>query len=150
MILELMQYSPPVYQSTTGGGSVTSPSEWANLAQSLGPTMFLAVFCLAALIAFIVLLGYAAYKYGGKLFDRLDKFLETVEETSKLNSKAISSQAEVCGVARRNIINVCEVTHDFADIAGKFGKSFGVDVVDNCERIHSKMRTIVDVQAIKE
>ncbi len=142
----LAQYSPPVYNPSSHG-NVTNPGEWAKLADKLGPTMFLAVFCLAALLALIILLGFIFYrlvsKFGPRLFIRLDKFLDDQIGIANKNAESLKNQVGLCQVTRANITCLCEAGHSFADAVSKIGVGVNTDVSTECEEIHRKLKTIV-------
>jgi ApbE superfamily uncharacterized protein (UPF0280 family) len=75
--------------------------------------------------------------------DRLDAFLEGVGKSSADNASILASHAKASSAAAVNIANLCDAGHNFANAIEAFGKGVGVDVSKDCEKIHEKLRTIL-------
>ncbi len=127
--------------------TATNPGEWAKLASELGPFMTIAMFCLAALVAFILIGGFLIYKLASKnipvVIDIHRKFLDKIAANSENTSKVLQSQVGLCKVTKTNIQCLCDAGHCFADAVLDIGKGINVDLTDTCDQIHTKLKTVV-------
>jgi hypothetical protein len=118
----------------------------AELAKQLGPVWFFAVLCFVACILMMLGIGWLIWKFGGKLMDRLEKFLDGIGEASAINASNLTSCNKVCGASAINVSNLCDAGHNFANAVQKIGKEMGADVSEECEKIHDKLRTIMSTK----
>lgn len=95
-------------------------------------------------LTFVVAL-YAAYKFGGRILDRLEKFLDAQQQLNKENADNLKAQKTFCeqvhavgGVA--NIKGVTDAGHAFAEMGRKIGEKVGVDVSQQAEKVHDALR----------
>lgn len=114
----------------------------ADLAKQLGPVWFFTVLCFVAFVLVVLGLGWMLYKFGGKLMDRLDKFLADLGTSTASNADKIDLQLKVSVAAASNVANLCAAGHSFANAVSKIGKEMGADVSAECEKIHEKLQTI--------
>lgn len=126
------------------GARVSTTIDAAELAKTLGPVWFFAIVCFVACIILIVGLGWLFYKFGGKLMERLEGFLDQTTTNATKNTDNLASCTKVCGASAINIANLCDAGHDFANAIEKIGKE-SPGVHEDCEKIHEKLRTIMKV-----
>ena len=127
------------------GAHVSTTVDTAELAKTLGPVWFFAIVCFVAFVLLIIGFGYMFFKFGGKLIEKLEGFLDkTTENTSKnVDNLAVCSKA--CNVTSYNIENLCDAGHDFANAIDKIGHDMP-GVHEDCEKIHDKLRTIMSAK----
>lgn len=135
--------STPTTTVTTGSNTGAAISASAELAKVVGPVWFFAIACFVSCILLVLGAGFMFYKFGGKLFDRLESFLNGIQGASATNAQAITLQTSIAGITKTNVVNLVDAGHNFANAVQKIGKEIGADVENDCDKIREKLRTVV-------
>jgi hypothetical protein len=136
LFAETIPLTVPTFSEQHNSGGATDPQAWSHLAGQLGPFMFFAVVCLVAFILLVFGIGWALFKFGGKLMDRLEVYLDGQQSIN-------TSNAVLCKDTNTSVIGIREAQHGFASLTGEIAKEMGLKNVDEkVDRIHDRLRTI--------
>jgi hypothetical protein len=138
-------YSLALFAEESISHAATDPAAWASLAKETGPVWLFAIISFAAFVSFVLGAGYLLYKIGVKLMDRLDVFLETIQESVKVNAKAVEVQASVGNIMLTNVANMCAAGNGFVDAMQKISKELGIDIDLECSKIRDKLQVITRI-----
>lgn len=117
----------------------------AALAGQLGPHWFIVTLCIVATLAMFFGVGYGIFKLGSRIINSLEKYMQDMGIAAAADSENIKKQTKVCDATAENVASLCSTGHAFANAIEKIAKEMGIDVREDCAKIHEKLQSIARI-----